>query len=316
MKIAEYIKGVKTNNRAILSKAITLIESSLVKDQELASELIEECLNYKSKSIRIGISGTPGVGKSTFIEALGLHLIKQKHKIAILTIDPSSTISKGSILGDKTRMQKLSNHELAFIRPSPNKGQLGGVHNSTKDIITLCEAAGYEIILIETVGVGQSEISVQLMTDLFLYLTLSENGDDLQFIKKGVLELSDIIIINKMDLNIEKATQVKFNLENHLQITRNKTQYVFTCSALKKLNIKKIWNQIESIFNAKWNNNKIQINREKQNGIWLEKILKEGWLEKLKQNSRFQKIIAESQKTPPKNPRKKALDILNKLSLK
>ena len=316
MNITDYISGIQNNNRLILSKAITLIESSLNKDQELAAKLIDRCVNYQTKSIRIGISGTPGVGKSTFIETLGLYLIKKKYKIAILTIDPSSTISKGSILGDKTRMQKLANHELAFIRPSPNNGKLGGVHHSTRDVITLCEAAGYDIILIETVGVGQSEVSVQLMTDLLLYLTLTENGDDLQFIKKGILELSDIIVINKMDLDIQKAKQVKLNLENHLQIASYKKQHVFTSSALKNINIQIIWNQIKSMFDIKWNNNSIQINREKQNIIWLEKMIQQGWMDKLKQNSSYQKTIEKYQKKPPTNPRKEALDILSQLSLK
>ena len=315
MTTKEYLDGIQHNSRLILSKAITLIESSLDKDKKQSAELIENCINLKRKTIRIGISGTPGVGKSTFIESLGLHLVQQKYKVAILTIDPSSTISKGSILGDKTRMRKLANNESAFIRPSPNNGKLGGVHDSTKDVITLCEAAGYDIIIIETVGVGQSEMSVQLITDFFLYLTLVENGDDLQFMKKGVLELSDIIIINKMDLNFEKAQQVKFSLENHLNISCDKKQYIFTCSALQNSNIQEIWKKIESLFQKKWNNNTIQLNRNKQNVIWLEKIIKEGWIKILKQNSKFQKKISRYHKDPPQNTRKIALEILSQLYL-
>lgn len=315
MTTKEYLDGIIKNNRFILSKAITLIESSLDKDQKKSIEIIENCIDLKRKTIRIGISGTPGVGKSTFIESLGLHLVRQKYKVAILTIDPSSTISKGSILGDKTRMQKLANNDLAFIRPSPNNGKLGGVHNSTKDVITLCEAAGYDIIIIETVGVGQSEMSVQLITDLFLYLTLVENGDDLQFIKKGVLELSDMIIINKMDLNFEKAKQVKFSLENHLNMSSEKKQYIFTCSALENSNIKEIWNKIESLFQKNWNNNTIQVNRNKRNIIWLKKLIKEGWIKILKQDSKFQNKISHYHKYPPQNTRKIALEILGQLDL-
>ena len=205
MKTKEYIKGIKSKDISILGKAITLIESSLEKDKNQAEELIDQCLPLVKSSIKIGISGTPGVGKSTFIESIGSQLIKQNTSIAILAIDPSSALSKGSILGDKTRMNQLSNSKLAFIRPSPNSGILGGVAQNTKNAITICEAAGFEIIIVETVGVGQAEFIVKSMTDFFIYLTLTENGDELQFSKKGILELSDIIIINKADQNKKRA---------------------------------------------------------------------------------------------------------------
>ena len=236
MEINSLVKGIKNNNRFILSKAITIIESSLPEDKTKALKLLDAC-NNKKKSIRIGISGTPGVGKSTFIESLGAILIKENHKIAILTIDPSSITSKGSILGDKTRMTSISNHKNVFIRPSPNKGYLGGVSTSTRDVIQICEEAGYNIIIIETVGVGQSEVTVQAMTDFFLYLTLTENGDELQFIKKGAFELSDFIIINKIDLNPDKGEATRIILNNHLKLSSTNNSKVFTCSALNNKNI-------------------------------------------------------------------------------
>jgi LAO/AO transport system kinase len=204
--IQDYLKGLQQGNIAMLSRAITLIESTKVEHQQLASQLIDEILPLTGKSIRIGITGVPGVGKSTFIEAFGMHLIDQGKKVAVLAIDPSSSISKGSILGDKTRMEKLSVHPQAFIRPSAASGSLGGVTYKTREATLLCEAAGFDTIIIETVGVGQSETEVSHITDFFLLLMLAGAGDELQGIKRGIMEMADGLIITKADgTNTDKA---------------------------------------------------------------------------------------------------------------
>ncbi len=195
----QYLEGIVGGNRTILSQAITLIESSLPSHQEVAQTIISLCLGHSGNSVRIGITGVPGVGKSTFIEAFGKHLTSQGRKIAVLAIDPSSSISRGSILGDKTRMEELSVDNNAFIRPSPAAGSLGGVARKTRETIILCEAAGFDTILVETVGVGQSEIAVHSMVDFFLLLMLGGAGDELQGIKRGIMEMADAVVINKAD---------------------------------------------------------------------------------------------------------------------
>ena len=195
----QYVEGIRSGNRTILSQAITLIESSLPLHQELAQNIISKCLPLSGNSVRIGITGVPGVGKSTFIEAFGKHLTSQGHKIAVLAIDPSSSRSRGSILGDKTRMEELSVDPHAFIRPSPSAGSLGGVARKTRETMLLCEAAGFDTILVETVGVGQSEIAVHSMVDFFLLLMLGGAGDELQGIKRGIMEMADAVVINKAD---------------------------------------------------------------------------------------------------------------------
>ena len=314
MKTIDYIEGITKNNRSILSKSITLIESTLLEDKKKSIQLIDYCLKIKQKTLRIGVSGTPGVGKSTFIEALGLQLIKDGYKVAVLAIDPSSNISKGSILGDKTRMQKLSSSPNAFIRPSPSNGILGGVANNTKDIITLCETAGYNIIIIETVGVGQSETLVESMTDFFLYLTLTENGDELQYIKKGALEITDFIIINKSDLNKSKAIQTQKSLQSHLNAYNNKkTQTVFTCSAIKHINIDKIWHHIDMMYKKNYNNGEIEKKRRNQNVFWLKKYIVSEYIDLIKQKKYFIKTIGDYEKKSLNNPRKEALKIIQKL---
>lgn len=195
----DYLQGIRAGNRTILSRAITLIESSRPSHQELAQVIIAKCLPYAGNSVRIGITGVPGVGKSTFIEAFGKHLTSKNLKIAVLAIDPSSSRSRGSILGDKTRMEELSTDENAFIRPSPSGGSLGGVARKTRETIILCEAAGFDYILVETVGVGQSETAVHSMVDFFLLLMLGGAGDELQGIKRGIMEMADAVVINKAD---------------------------------------------------------------------------------------------------------------------
>ncbi len=204
--------------RRAIAKAITLLESTRADHRAQADELLTALLSRTGKSFRLGISGVPGVGKSTFIEALGLFLIAQGHRVAVLTIDPSSTVSGGSILGDKTRMEKLSVHERAYIRPSPSSGTLGGVAEKTREAMLVCESAGYDIVIVETVGVGQSETAVAGMTDMFVLLQLPNAGDDLQAIKKGVMELADLVVINKADLDRDAATRAQAQITSALRL--------------------------------------------------------------------------------------------------
>ncbi len=219
MSVESYVEAILSGDRTVLSKAITLVESSLPAHFEKSQQIIERCIPHASNSFRIGITGVPGVGKSTFIEAFGMSLIERGYKTAVLAVDPSSTISKGSILGDKTRMEKLSVHEHAFIRPSPSAGSLGGVARKTREIIILCEAAGFDRILVETVGVGQSETAVHSMVDFFLLLMLAGAGDELQGIKRGIMEMCDGLIINKADGdNILKAQMAKAQYHNALHL--------------------------------------------------------------------------------------------------
>jgi LAO/AO transport system kinase len=204
--------------RRAIAKAITLLESTRADHRLQADELLTALLPHTGQSFRLGISGVPGVGKSTFIEVLGLYLIEQGHRVAVLTIDPSSTVSGGSILGDKTRMEKLSVHERAYIRPSPSSGTLGGVAEKTREAMLVCEAAGYDVVIVETVGVGQSETAVAGMTDMFVLMQLPNAGDDLQAIKKGVMELADLVVINKADIDVDAATRAQAQITSALRL--------------------------------------------------------------------------------------------------
>ncbi|WP_396601038.1 methylmalonyl Co-A mutase-associated GTPase MeaB [Algibacter sp. R77976] len=244
-----YIDGVLSGDRVILSRAITVIESNLESDKILAKEIVQGILPHSGKSIRIGITGVPGVGKSTFIEAFGLHLVKKGHKVAILSIDPSSQRSKGSILGDKTRMEELANLQEAYIRPSASGDTLGGVANKTGETMLLCEAAGYDVVLIETVGVGQSETAVHGMTDFFLLLMLSGAGDELQGIKKGIMEMADLVVINKADgdnITMSKIAQRQYQNALHIFPLSESgwSPVVTTASAIKSIGISNVWKQI------------------------------------------------------------------------
>ncbi len=246
-----YFDGILSGDRIILSKAITLVESSLKQHQELAQKIIAKCIPHAGNSIRIGITGVPGVGKSTFIEALGKHLTSQGHKIAVLAIDPSSQRSKGSILGDKTRMEELANDANAFIRPSSSSGSLGGVARKTRESIILCEAAGFNVIFVETVGVGQSETAVHAMVDFFLLLMLAGAGDELQGIKRGIMEMADAIVINKADGdNMDAARLARTQYENAIHMfpapESGWTAQVNLCSSVEKSGIEKVWEMILS----------------------------------------------------------------------
>jgi LAO/AO transport system kinase len=242
----EFVSGILSGNMTMLSQAITLVESSLAVHYETAQEIIEKCLPYSSRSMRIGITGVPGAGKSTFIEAFGLYITGQGHKLAVLTIDPSSEQTKGSILGDKTRMEVLSTRPDAFIRPSPTAGTLGGVARKTRETIILCEAAGFDTILVETVGVGQSETEVHSMVDFFLLLMLAGAGDELQGIKRGIMEMADLIAITKADgANIFAADNTCIAFQNALHLFPKKASgwipKVCTCSARANTGISEIW---------------------------------------------------------------------------
>ncbi len=269
----DFINEITKGNRVVLAQAITLVESKLEEDRIVAEQLIEQLLPVTGNSIRIGITGVPGVGKSTFIEALGKHLTSFGKKLAILTIDPSSLKTKGSILGDKTRMEDLSRDPLAFIRPTAAGFALGGVADSTREAVLLCEAAGYEIIIIETVGVGQSETSVRNMVDFFLLLMLAGAGDELQGIKKGIMEMADAIVITKADgENIKWANQARADFTYALHLFPEAESHwkptVITSSALEKKGIDETWKMIQHYGEFTRNNGFFEHQRVKQNLTW------------------------------------------------
>lgn len=249
LEVEDYVKGILAHDRVILSQAITLVESTNPEHFDKAQAVIEQCLPYSGKSIRVGITGVPGVGKSTFIESFGQYLTGMGHKVAVLAIDPSSERSKGSILGDKTRMEHLSADPNAFIRPTPSGLTLGGVARKTRETTILCEAGGFDVILIETVGVGQSETIVKSMVDFFLLLMLAGAGDELQGIKRGIMEMADALVINKADGdNLHKASAAKAQYSSALKLfPPNENQWeprVDTCSALTSTGIENVWNMI------------------------------------------------------------------------
>lgn len=285
LSVEDYFNGILEGNRTILSRAITLVESSLFKHAQIAQKVIEKCLPYSGKSIRLGITGVPGVGKSSVIEVLGKQLTSQGHKVAVLAIDPSSEISKGSILGDKTRMEMLSMDENAFIRPSPSAGSLGGVARKTREIIILCEAAGFDVVIIETVGVGQSEVLAHSMVDFFLLLQLANAGDELQGIKRGIMEMADSIVINKAEgKDKDKALLAANNYRNALHLfPQNESGWqprVFTCSAYSQEGIDTIWSTVMDYVKMTKQSGYFYKNRNEQNL----RILDEAIMQTLKDN--------------------------------
>ena len=276
----DLFKEILKGNKVALAKGITLLESSLETDIISSQELISDCLPHSGDSIRIGITGVPGVGKSTFIETFGKILTEKGKKVAVLAIDPTSEKTHGSILGDKSRMNKLAVDENAFIRPSPSSGTLGGVSSKTRDSIILCEAAGFDVILIETVGVGQSETIVNTICDFFLLLMLAGAGDELQGIKRGIMELADMLVITKADGdNLQKAKNAKqeYQMALHLFPTSENgwTPKVSVCSALEDTGIKDIWETISTYNQQMISNNYKDENRKKQDVYWLHHIIKE-----------------------------------------
>jgi len=274
VSINDLVSGITSGNITALSRAITLIESTNPSHSKKANDIITKCLPYANKSIRIGITGVPGVGKSTFIEAFGIHLTSLIKKVAVLAVDPSSSLSKGSILGDKTRMEDLVKNQNAFIRPSPSGDSLGGVARKTRETIILCEAAGFDTIIIETVGVGQSETAVHSMVDFFLLLKLAGAGDELQGIKRGIIEMADAIVINKADgenIKAAKLAKVEFNRALHLYPQKDSewSPKVSLCSALKHQGISEIWSMIEDYYKTTNTNHYFETNRNNQSKFWL-----------------------------------------------
>jgi LAO/AO transport system kinase len=275
-----YAMGIRDGDRVLLGQAITLVESQNPKHTALARQIVEACLPLSGRSIRIGITGSPGVGKSAFIEALGTLLIRKGIKVAVLAIDPSSQQSKGSILGDKTRMNELSTQSLAFIRPSPAGDSLGGVARKTRETILLCEAAGYEVILIETVGVGQSETAVHSMSDFFLLLLLPGAGDELQGIKRGIVEMADLVAVNKADgERLPLAREAQTSYRNALRLFPPKESGwdppVLQCSALLNQGVEEIWEQIRQYQSFTRHNGYFQNHRQEQAQYWLLEFIRE-----------------------------------------
>lgn len=285
----DLLQQLLNGNKTALSRAITLVESNQFSHRKKAQQLLEGALPYSQKSIRIGITGVPGVGKSTFIESFGSYLIKQGKKVAVLAVDPSSSVSHGSILGDKTRMENLVKEENAFIRPSASGSSLGGVAQKTRESIILCEAAGFDVVLIETVGVGQSETTVHSMTDFFLLLKLAGAGDELQGIKRGIIEMADAIVINKADGdNIKAAREAKLEFNRALQLYPSKESgwkpKVALSSALKQTGIDSVWELIKEFEKLGKENGYFLKNRKEQNKFWLLQTINEHLKNRFYQN--------------------------------
>lgn len=287
----QIIDGILHGNRAVLAQAITLIESSRAADRELAEQILEDCLPHSGNSIRVGITGVPGAGKSSVIERLGAYLMGERggsepgQKVAVLAIDPSSQISGGSILGDKTRMTSLASNEMAFIRPSPSRGSLGGVAQRTREAMMLCEAAGYSYILVETVGVGQSETAVHEMVDFFLLITLTGAGDELQGMKRGVMELADLVAINKADgANLAAAERARSVAENALHYfprpANGWTPRAITCSAQTGKGIIELWSCVLEYTNLTKANGSFSVNRQNQARRWMHEIIEQGLMQR------------------------------------
>ena len=280
LSVQQYREGILEGNRTILSRAVTLIESNKPDHQQVAQEIVGQCLPHSGNSVRIGITGVPGAGKSTFIESFGTYLTSIGKKVAVLAIDPSSERSKGSILGDKTRMEVLSADPNAYIRPSPSSGTLGGVARKTRETILLCEAAGFDIILIETVGVGQSETVVHSMVDFFLLLQIAGAGDELQGIKRGIMEMADTIVINKADGdNINRANSAVTLYRNALHLfpppVSGWNPQVMACSSIRKTGISEVWNCIEDYLELVKENKYFQQRRATQSRYWMFETIEE-----------------------------------------
>lgn len=311
---------LRRGDRRALAKAITLVESKLDAHRDQAQILLQSLLADSGDSLRIGISGSPGVGKSTFIEAFGLYLIEAGRKVAVLAVDPSSPLKGGSILADKTRMEELSRQERAFIRPSPSQGALGGVAQKTRETMLLCEAAGYDVILVETVGVGQSEVEVAGMVDFYLVLMLPNGGDELQGIKKGIMELADAVVINKADgESVQMAEQTRYHFDSAMLLLHHRefwTPRVMTCSAQERINLDAVWQMICDYQMAATDGDSFHAKRADQSRQWMHKLLQEMLALKLSQNADVSKQLPllEQQvvagQTTPYVAAKKLIDLL------
>jgi LAO/AO transport system kinase len=300
------LQGQAVAQRRAMAKAITLLESTRADHRLQADELLTAILPHTGKSFRLGISGVPGVGKSTFIEALGLYLIAQGHRVAVLTIDPSSTVSGGSILGDKTRMEHLSVHEKAYIRPSPSSGTLGGVAEKTREAMLVCESAGYDVVIVETVGVGQSETAVAGMTDMFVLMQLPNAGDDLQAIKKGVMELADLVVINKADLDPDAAMRAQAQITSALRLLgmhgnpdhahHNEALWhpqVIQISALHAQGVDRFWEAVSRFRQLQSANGQLAQRRQQQSLAWMWERVEAGLRLAFRQNPAVGRLLPE-----------------------
>ncbi|NUM37313.1 MAG: methylmalonyl Co-A mutase-associated GTPase MeaB [Candidatus Brocadiae bacterium] len=313
--IEDIVQGILKKNRRILAKAVSLVESTLPEDIAKSQELIDRLLNYSGKSLRIGISGVPGVGKSTFIDAFGLMLLEKNRKLAVLAVDPSSSRSGGSILGDKTRMLSLSQRPDVFIRPSPSSGALGGVARKTRETILLCEAAGFDTILVETVGVGQSETTVASMVDFLLVLMLPNAGDELQGIKRGIMEMGDGFVVNKADgEQIAAANLTARRLENALHFLTPRTKgwnpFVTLCSSLEKKGMEEIEKHIQKFF---LDSCRIQERRKAQDSQWMHSLIQESLYNQFYSHPKIFQLLLEKEKEiwdNKKTATKAALELL------
>ncbi len=300
LSVDDYVDGIVKGNTTVLGQAVTLIESLAPQHQAIAQEVIAKCLPYAGKSRRIGITGVPGAGKSTSIDVFGLHVLERGGKLAVLAIDPSSERSNGSILGDKTRMEQLSVHPRAFIRPSPSAGSLGGVARKTRETIMLCEAAGYDTIFVETVGVGQSETAVHSMVDYFLLIQLAGTGDELQGIKRGIMEMADGIVINKADGdNIDAANLAAAQFRNALHLfplpPSGMSPEVITYSGYYNLNIDKVWEMIDRYFDHVKENGYFETKRRQQEKYWMFETINEHLKRNFYDNPEIEAMLKEKE---------------------
>ena len=312
MTPAQIQEGILRGNAAVqrraMAKAITLLESTRNDHRAQADELLTALLPYSGKALRLGISGVPGVGKSTFIETLGMQLTAQRHRVAVLAIDPSSTVSGGSILGDKTRMEQLSVNPNAYIRPSPSSGTLGGVAEKTREAMLVCEAAGYDVVIVETVGVGQSEIAVHGMTDMYCVLQLPNAGDDLQAIKKGVMERADLVVINKADIDPHAATRAEAQITSSLRLlgmhgnpenaSHNEQLWqpkVLQMSALKGEGVDRFWQMVQRFQMLQTHNGRLKQRREQQSLAWMWERIDAGLKQAFKQHTKVQALLPNIQ---------------------
>ena len=319
LSVSDYVEGIVKGDVTVLSQAVTLVESVKPEHQAVAQEVIEKCLPYSGNSVRVGISGVPGAGKSTSIDVFGLHVLEEHGgKLAVLAIDPSSERSKGSILGDKTRMEKLSVHPKSFIRPSPSAGSLGGVARKTRETIVLCEAAGFDKIFVETVGVGQSETAVHSMVDFFLLIQLAGTGDELQGIKRGIMEMADGIVINKADGdNLERARLAATQFRNALHLFPTPesgwTPQVLTYSGFYNLGVKEVWDMVYKYIDFVKDNGYFEYRRNEQSKYWMYETINEQLRDSFYHNPQNEAILTRNEKQELQGNVKSFVDAKNLL---